>query len=143
MEKTKLGVSVNLLGAMLVVGVYFGGLQLAVLMAAYVLLFESNEWLKKTIVKAIAFSLMITVTCAVINLIPDIINWALGIINYFVNIIFKSFNLNVNWLARLHGFITSALNYIKTMVFLVWTFKALNLGTVSIPVVDKFVEKYM
>ena len=52
MQKTKLGLTVGLVGA----GLYFLGLFSfipAFLLAAYVLLMEDNEWLKKTAVKMV------------------------------------------------------------------------------------------
>lgn len=48
MEKTKLGVSVGIFGAFLYVAALFGGYIAITLLAGYVLLMESNEWLKKT-----------------------------------------------------------------------------------------------
>lgn len=47
MKKTKLGISVGLLGAMLFFSCYFGGYTIAIIIAGYVLLFEENAWLKK------------------------------------------------------------------------------------------------
>ena len=48
MEKTKLGVSVGIFGAFLYVAALFGGYIAITLLAGYVLLMESNEWLKTT-----------------------------------------------------------------------------------------------
>ncbi len=53
-QKTKLGISVGLLGAAIYFMGLFSGYMVAVLLAGYVLLFEENEWLKKSAVKAIA-----------------------------------------------------------------------------------------
>ena len=63
MQKTKLGISVGLLGAAL----YFLGLINTValfLLAGYVLLFEENEWLRRAAVRAavivVGFGLIFT-----------------------------------------------------------------------------------
>ena len=87
MQKTKLGISVGLLGAVLYFTGLFSGYIVAVLIAGYILLCEENEWLRKSAVKAlgvmIAFSLMTTV----INLIPN----ALSFIDEIVSIFAKYF----------------------------------------------------
>ena len=65
MQKTRLGISVGLLGAAIYFMGLFSGYLLAVLLAGYVLLFEENSWLRKNAVKAMSvmavFSLLITV----------------------------------------------------------------------------------
>lgn len=52
--KTKLGISVGLLGTMVYFAALFGGYTPVILLAGYVLLFEENEWLKKAAIKAVA-----------------------------------------------------------------------------------------
>lgn len=63
MQKTRLGISVGLLGAAIYFMGLFSGYLLAVLLAGYVLLFEENSWLRKNAVKAMSvmavFSLLI------------------------------------------------------------------------------------
>ena len=44
MQKTKLGISVGLLGAAIYFMGLFGGYLVAVLLAGYILMFEENEW---------------------------------------------------------------------------------------------------
>ena len=51
MQKTRLGISVGLLGAAIYFMGLFSGYLLAVLLAGYVLLFEENSWLRKNAVK--------------------------------------------------------------------------------------------
>lgn len=71
MEKTKLGVSVGIFGAFLYVAALFGGYIAITLLAGYVLLMESNEWLKKTAVKAVATLACFSFLSLLIGLIPD------------------------------------------------------------------------
>ena len=75
MEKTKLGVSVGLVGAAAFFCALFGGYTPTLLVAGYVLLFEENVWLKKTCVKAVALMMSISVLVTGIGLIPDLFGW--------------------------------------------------------------------
>ena len=54
MEKTKLGISVGLFGAIIFAVALFGGYIPSILLVGYVLLMETNEWLRKSAVKALA-----------------------------------------------------------------------------------------
>ena len=59
MQKTKLGISVGLLGAAIYFTGLFSGYLVAVLLAGYVLMFEENEWLRKNAVKAVALMMVV------------------------------------------------------------------------------------
>ena len=85
MEKTKLGVSVGIFGAFLYVAALFGGYIAITLLAGYVLLMESNEWLKKTAVKAVATLACFSFLSLVIGLIPDAVEVVTGVFNVFFN----------------------------------------------------------
>lgn len=53
MQKTKLGISVGLLGAIIYFTSLFGSSYLiAILLCGYILLVEDNPWLRKTSVKS-------------------------------------------------------------------------------------------
>lgn len=58
MQKTKLGISAGLLGAVLYFMGIFSGYLLVVLLAAYVLVYEENGWLKQSAVRAVAILLV-------------------------------------------------------------------------------------
>lgn len=68
MEKTKLGVSIGLLGAGIFAAALFGGYVATIVLAGYVLLMETNEWLRRAAVKALNLG---TIKLPVID---DIIN---------------------------------------------------------------------
>ena len=135
--KAKLGVSVGLLGAGIYLAAIFGGLTPVILMAGYVLLFEENEWLKKSAVKAIAIVLTFAFLVTLINLIPDLLRWIATLVSVFKG----TFNYNV--LSSIISVITQAIEIIRTCLFLLLGAKALNQGTVAVPVVDKLINKYM
>ena len=85
MQKTRLGISVGLLGAAIYFMGLFSGYLLAVLLAGYVLLFEENSWLRKNAVKAMSvmavFSLsnLISAAVAALNIIEKLLIIGLGV----------------------------------------------------------------
>lgn len=87
MQKTRLGISVGLLGAAIYFMGLFSGYLLAVLLAGYVLLFEENSWLRKNAVKAMSVMAVFSLLITVLNLVPN----AIGFINDVVSIFGGSF----------------------------------------------------
>lgn len=75
MQKTKLGVSVAVLGAAMYFTGLFSGYIVAVVLAGYILLMEENEWLKKTAVKAVALMIAFSLLSTLLGLIPGVINF--------------------------------------------------------------------
>ncbi|MBP3602870.1 MAG: hypothetical protein J6J79_01830 [Lachnospiraceae bacterium] len=134
--KAKLGISVGLLGAAIYFAALFGGYTPVILLVGYVLLFEENEWLKRAAVKAAVLMVSITFILAVIGLIPDLLSW----VNSLVAVFKGSFNYGV--LSAIISVITKAIDIIRTCLFLLLGMKALNQGTVAVPVVDQIVNKY-
>ena len=57
MQKTKLGISVGLLGAIFFFAGFFGGYLVTILMAGYILLVEDNAWLERVTVKGVVLML--------------------------------------------------------------------------------------
>ena len=137
MEKTKLGVSIGLLGAGIFAAALFGGFVATIVLAGYVLLMESNEWLRRTAVKAVVTLVCFSFITAVIDLIPDALNWVASIPNAFgANIRFTFFN-------DVFGVITDFIGICKVLTFISLIFKALNLGTIKLPVIDDIINKYV
>ena len=135
MQKTKLGLSVGLVGA----GLYFLGLfsfTPAFLLAAYVLLREDNEWLKKAAVKMVAVLLVF---------------YLLGLAVSCIDEVFSIINVFVSWgggsTVRVPLRLTDLLDYIlwfaKVIVMAMLGFKALRLGSVAVGPVDKIVDSNM
>lgn len=134
--KTKLGVSVGLLGAMIYFAALFGGYTPVIVLAGYVLLFEGNEWLKKAAVKAVALLVSISFLLTVINLIPDLLLWISTIVSVFKG----TFNYSI--VTSIISIFTRLIDIIRTCLFLILGVKALNQGTIVVPVVDKLINKY-
>ncbi len=137
MQKTKLGVSVGLLGAAVYFSAAFGGYVAMFLVAGYVLLFEENEWLKKAAVKAVALMIAVGVLNTAIGLIPDVLTWLSSFLSIFDTYI------SVGKVSSFFDSITGAISIIRTVFFLILGVKALNQGTINVPVVDNLINKYM
>lgn len=137
MQKTRLGVTVGALGAITYFAGFFSGYMVAILLAGYVLLFEENAWLKRSVVKAIVLLAFFSVTIGLINLIPD----AIGFINNIANVFNGNFSIVV--VSRVISVVVTALNIIEKLLFLGLGIKALNQGTIVIPFIDSKVSKYM
>lgn len=137
MQKTKLGISVGLMGAIAYFAGLFSGYLVAVLIFGYIMLVEDNPWLRKTAVKSIVLLVTFSALSAVIGLIPDFISF----VNTIFNVFGSYFSLSV--VTNILAVITSALSILKTVVFLMLGLKALNQGTLTIPVVDNMTNKNM
>lgn len=137
MQKTRLGISVGMLGAAIYLTGLFSGYLVAVLLTGYVLLFEENGWLKRSAVKAVSLMVFFSFVTALIALIPSAINC----INYIVSIF--GGNFHISFISKLVTAVTSVIDFVEKLLFIGLGVKALNQGTIAVPVVDKLVSKYM
>lgn len=137
MQKTKIGISVGMLGAAIYLTGLFSGYLVPVILTGYVLLFEENEWLKRSAVKAVSLMLLFSFITVLINLIPD----ALGCISYVVSMF--GGNFYIGFISNLVSAVTSAIDIIEKILFIGLGVKALNQSTIAVPVVDKLINKYM
>jgi uncharacterized membrane protein len=138
MEKTKLGISVGLLGAIFLFAGFFSGYIVAFLIAGYILIAEENAWLKRTAVKGLVLMLVFTIVNALINLIPG----ALDLLQEAARIFDNTIDLPPV-IDRIFYFLTSILSYIERILFLILGFKALKQETLVIPPLDKFVSRFV
>ena len=135
--KTRIGISVGAFGAIIYFGALFGGYVAVLLLAGYVLLMEDDQWLRMTAVKAIMTLVVFSIIAALLNIIPDILNWISTLVQTFegkfeyqkVSLIFSSLN--------------QLLMIIKTAVMLILGAKAFEQGTITVPFVDRFLRKYL
>lgn len=135
MQKTRLGISAALLGAVVCFSGLFSGYLLVFLLTAYILLMEENVWLKKTAVKTVAVLMVFSLLSAVLGLIPDLIS----VISSIFNIFNGSFSIRI--LSSIISAARSILGFLETLLLLGLGFKALNQGTIKIPMIDKLVDK--
>lgn len=137
MRKTKLGISVGLLGAAIYFMGLFSGYLVAVVLAGYVLMFEENSWLRKSAVKAVSVMAFFSLLITVLNLVPN----AISFIDNIVSIFGGSFH--VAFLSNLISAAVAALNIIEKLLMIGLGINALNQGTIAVPVVDNLINKYM
>ena len=137
MQKTRLGISVGMLGAAIYLTGLFSGYLVAALLTGYVLLFEENGWLKRSVVKAVSLMVFFSFITVLINLIPN----AMNCINYIAAMFGGSFH--ISFISNLVSAVTSVIDIVEKLLFIGLGVKALNQGTIAVPVVDKLVSKYM
>ena len=137
MNKSKLGISVGLLGAIFLLAGFFSGYIVAFLIAGYILIAEENAWLKRTAIKGIVLMLAFSVLSGLINLIPN----ALGLIQDAANIFDNYFDIPVVY--EVISFLNSALSIAEKVLFLILGFKALKQETLVIPPLDKFISRFV
>ncbi len=137
MQKTKLGISVGLMGAAVYFAALFGGYVAVAILAGYILICEDNEWLKKTAVKAAALMVCFSLLYTVIHLIPNVIDF----INNIFHIFGESFTLSP--LTSAIAAVSSILDILEKVLFILLGASALNQRSFPLPVVDDLINKYM
>lgn len=137
MQKTKLGITVGALGAIIFFAGFFGGYLAAIVLAGYALLFEENAWLKRSVVKAVVLMVFFSVTVAIINVIPDLLEFVGNIASVFNG------NFSIIKVNQVVNVVVSGLNLAEKVLFLGLGVKALSQGTIVIPFIDKKVSKYI
>ena len=136
MEKTKLGISVELFGAAL----YFTGLISIVplvLMVGYVLIVENNEWLKKTAVKAVGVVIFFAILSSCVGLASNSSSFISDIVSLLKG------SINLSWLNRIVSMCRTAISFIQALILLLLGFSALKQGDIKLGSVDKVIEKGM
>lgn len=137
MQKTKLGITVGALGAITFFAGFFGGYLAAIVLVGYALLFEENAWLKRSVVKAVVLMVFFSVTVAIINVIPDLLEFVGNIASVFNG------NFSIIKVNQIVNVLVSGLNLVEKVLFLGLGVKALSQGTIVIPFIDKKVSKYI
>lgn len=137
MQKTRLGITVGALGAITFFAGFFGGYLAAIVLAGYALLFEENAWLKRSVVKAVVLMVFFSVTVAIINVIPDLLEFVGNIASVFNG------NFSIIKVNQVVNVLVSGLNLVEKVLFLGLGVKALSQGTIVIPFIDKKVSKYI
>ena len=135
--KTKLGISVAMMAAATYLLGLFSGYLALVLIAGYVLLCETDEWLKKSVVKAIVISLVFSVVSAVIGFIPNAISMVDDLVGIFGG------HFSIGFITSFVSLINTALMVLEKLLFLGLAFMATSNKTIKLPVVDELIDKNM
>lgn len=135
--KSKLGISVGMLGALMYFMGLFSGYTVLLLMVGYVLLIEDNAWLRRTAVKSLIICVCFSLIYNVIGLIPNLI----GVIDDLFSIFNGSFSIVV--VSRIVYFIQSVISFAETILLLILGYKALSQKTLVIKPIDKIITDHM
>lgn len=136
MLKTKLGISIALVGA----AMYFlGALSFipAVLLAGYVLIAEQNEWLKRQAAKMIGVVVVFGLLSIAVGWIDDVVSILNIIVRWFDKDVYLSVPANLTSLCQY------IISVVKEVFLLVMGFMALGMKSVKLGVVDKQLDKFM
>lgn len=136
MQKTKLGISVGLLGAAIC---FMGVINIIpmILLAGYALWAEDNEWLKKLAVKAVTIFVAAAILLAFVGILDDVISFCNSFVGSFVSNFRISYPLNLDTLLK------DVIYVIRDGLLLILGISALHQGTIAVNSVDKFVDKNM
>lgn len=137
MQKTKLGISVELLAALM----YFVGLinLLGLLIVAgYVLICEKDEWLKRCAVTAVALSV-------VFALIGVVIGFGSNVFGLFNSILsnFSFIHFSLSYPLHIDNFISHAASLAEKALFVVLGVMALKHKGFQVPGISGLVGKHM
>ncbi len=136
MQKTKLGISVGLMGAILYFLALFCSEPIILIAAiAFVLFAEENVWLRRTAVKVLALIFIFKVIYLIIGFVPDMLDILNDIINIFTTPL--SFSI-INKLVDLGNDVVYVVKYI---VFIVFGIMAFFQKSLPIPGIDSFIKK--
>lgn len=137
MQKTKLGISVELLAALL----YFIGLinMTGLLIAAgYVLICEKDQWLKRSAVTAVVLSLVFV-------LVGQVIGFGSNIFGLFNSLLdnFSFIHFRISYPLHIDAFITNAAGLLEKALFVVLGVMALKHKGFQVPGIGGLLKKHM
>ena len=136
MQKTKLGLSVGFMGAILYALGLFGGYFLTIAAVAYVLIREENMWLRKTAIKVLVLTFTFPLLHIIIGFLPDMV----GFINDVMNLFDDYFK--VEKLSEIVTVLKDIVNIAEYVVFILLGILAFSQRTIRIPLVDKIIDKH-
>ncbi len=135
MQKTKLGISVGLMGLILYCLGLFCNYYVIIAAVVFVLYAEQDLWLRRTAVKVLALSFLFPAIRLVIGFIPD----GIGIINDITMMFDKPFSISI--VSKILTFITDAIDIGENLIFILLGVMAYSKKTIELPVIDSFINK--
>lgn len=138
MNKSKLGISIGLLGA----AVFFIGMINTlglIVLAGYVLLCEESSWLKKAAVKAVFLTLVFSFLSIALSMGDNVF----GILNIMIGWIpFNIFKFRLDYPFGIDTVARNGLYLLENLLFFILGLKALKQKSIKIGFIDKFIDKY-
>ena len=137
MMKTKLGITVGLFGAAIYLMTHFGGYIPLILLGGYVLLFEPNEWLRRTAVKAAVLKVMFSLLYLAVSFLPTVLSMCSSMLRVFDS------EFNYYAVSNLFDALRGGVEIFELILFVILGIKALNQGTIVIGFVERIINKFM
>ena len=138
MEKTKLGISVGMLGAAVYFSAALFGYLALLVVGGYILFVEKTEWLKKCVIKAVVLMLLYSLITTIIGLIPQLLSLSGG-----EETLFGSYYLYLAGAYQIVSVVLVVLNFVRIGFFIALGIKALSEKTINIPLIENFINTYM
>jgi len=136
MNKTKLGISPKAYAALTFIA-GLGGILPVLLMAGVVLLIEDNDWLKRTVAKAAAFLLIVSLVLAFIGCF----DYIFVILGNILSIFDASYNFST--LNEIISLFENIIYFGTDICLIMFAFAAGSGKYVQIPVIDTFIDGNM
>ncbi len=135
--KTKIGISIGMLAAAVYFLLAVGWQTSAVLLTGYILLMESDRWLKVSAVKALAVCLFFSVLSVCVDLVPNAMT--------FVDRVFKIFGggFSVDIVNKILNLIYITIVIAQKTLLLLLGFKALKGKSFNFGAADNLIKKHM
>ena len=135
--KTKIGLSAGAYAFFTWLLALYGGYIPIAIAVGYVLIFETNEWLRVSVVKVLFFMIALSLLTSALYIIPDLFemfdDWA-GVFNG---------NVPYGKLNKVIGALMDMVTIFKTVFFIILALMALKMKTIRIGFIDKFAEKHL
>ena len=136
--KTRLGISVGMAAAATYFAAVFGGYTVLALFVGYILLVETNPWLRKTAVKAFVICLLFSLINFVIGIFPSILGTAGDVLNIF--------EVDTYWMYKITNIfyiLQSFISGIRNILLLVLGFMSFGQSTIPLGPIDSMIHKHM
>ncbi len=137
MEKSKLGISLSLLGALAYFAAVFSGIFPLLVLLAYVFLREEDAYLKKNVLRALLLYIIFSVLINLVKLIPG----GFAFLDEFFNAFY--WNTQSFFLIRMVGSIADALKLLQTLLFILLGIATAAGKQFKIPFVDAQIDKHI
>lgn len=137
MQKSKLGISVGLLGAIIYFSALFSGSYLLpVILCGYVLLAEDNPWLRRSSIKAVLIMIAFSLLSFAVSIIPTFVELLQSFIYLFGG------NSNMTFISNIQNILTIVISIVRSFLLVIMGLKALNQGTIRLSAIDKTIDKH-
>lgn len=141
MEKSRLGISVGIVAAIVYLAGLLDGFVLLLVAAFYVLFCEQNEWLRKSAVKAVILYLAFAVVGLALGLIGDVFGAAFDFIRWVTSFI-TGYSVSL-FSFSLTGLLRDLVYFVRGVLFLVLALLAFKQKTISFGPLDRAIDKQM